>query len=77
MFEEIRGKGMLLGCALKPEYHGKARDFLMASADENLMCLVAGANVVRFAPSLVIPDADIAEGMARFKRAVATVVNAQ
>jgi acetylornithine/N-succinyldiaminopimelate aminotransferase len=38
------------------------------------MSLMAGANVVRFAPSLVIPEADIAEGLLRFERAVAKVV---
>jgi acetylornithine/N-succinyldiaminopimelate aminotransferase len=37
---------------------------------------MAGYDVVRFAPSLVIPDADILEGMARFERAVAKVVQA-
>jgi acetylornithine/N-succinyldiaminopimelate aminotransferase len=40
---------------------------------EGVMTLVAGANIVRFAPSLVIPDADIAEGLARFEKAVATL----
>ena len=35
------------------------------------MTLVAGANIVRFAPSLVIPTADIDEGLARFEKAVA------
>ena len=34
----------------------------------------AGASVVRFAPSLIIPDADITEGLARFEQAVAHVV---
>ncbi len=76
-FEEVRGKGLLLGCALTEKFHGKARDFLNAATDEKLMCLVAGANVVRFAPSLVISEEDIREGMARFERAVATVVNAE
>lgn len=74
-FDEIRGKGLLLGCALNEKYTGRSRDFLVASAEQQLMCLVAGANVIRFAPSLVIPDADIAEGLARFDRAVAQVVN--
>ncbi|MGL6151394.1 MAG: aspartate aminotransferase family protein, partial [Aeromonas sobria] len=41
-----------------------------------LMALVAGTNVIRFAPSLVIPEADIKEGLARFEKAVAQVVNA-
>lgn len=75
VFEEVRGKGLLLGCALNKDYQGRARDFLVASTAEKLMCLVAGANVVRFAPSLVIPDEDIKEGLARFERAVAAVVN--
>ncbi len=77
VFSEVRGKGMLLGCALNDDYQGRARDFLTASAEENLMCLIAGANVVRFAPSLIIPDEDIKEGLARFERAVARVVNAK
>lgn len=74
VFKEVRGKGMLLGCALNDEYAGKARDFMVAANKEGLMCLIAGANVVRFAPSLVIPDQDIVEGLARFERAVASVV---
>ncbi len=74
VFEEIRGKGMLLGCALNEDYKGRARDFLVAATDAKLMCLVAGANVVRFAPSLIIPDEDIQEGLNRFEQAVAKVV---
>lgn len=75
VFEEIRGKGLLLGCALNSQFTGRSRDFLVASTAEKLMVLIAGANVVRFAPSLVIPDEDIVEGLARFERAVAKVVN--
>ncbi|AEE21680.1 succinylornithine transaminase family [Glaciecola sp. 4H-3-7+YE-5] len=76
VFDEIRGQGLLLGCALNEKFQGRARDFLVASANEKLMCLVAGANVVRFAPSLILTDTDIQEGLARFERAVAAVVNA-
>ena len=76
VFEEIRGQGLLLGCALNDKFKGRARDFLVASAKEKLMCLVAGANVIRFAPSLILTDADIQEGLSRFDRGVAAVVNA-
>ncbi|TDF36661.1 aspartate aminotransferase family protein [Alteromonadaceae bacterium M269] len=76
VFDEVRGKGLLLGCALNEKYKGRARDFLVASANNQLMCLVAGANVVRFAPSLVIPDEDIKQGLEKFEAAVASVVNA-
>ncbi|GBL03746.1 aspartate aminotransferase family protein [Glaciecola sp. KUL10] len=74
VFSEVRGKGMLLGCAMNEKYQGRARDFMIAANDNGLMCLVAGMNVVRFAPSLVIPDEDIIEGLARFEKAVASVV---
>jgi len=74
VFTVVRGKGMLLGAALSEAYKGKARDFLLAAAAEGLFVLMAGYDVVRFAPSLVIPDADILEGMQRFERAVAKVV---
>ncbi|MFP2768535.1 aspartate aminotransferase family protein [Oceanisphaera sp. KMM 10153] len=74
-FEQVRGKGLLLGCVLNEKFKGRARDFLMAAMEEQLMVLVAGANVVRFAPSLVITKEEVAEGLARFERAVARVVN--
>ena len=75
-FSEVRGKGLLLGAVLNDDFKGRSRDFLLASIDQGLMALVAGTNVVRFAPSLVIPEADIKEGLARFEKAVAQVVNA-
>ncbi|AZG74618.1 aspartate aminotransferase family protein [Shewanella livingstonensis] len=74
VFSEVRGKGLLLGAVLNEQYEGRSREFLVASVAEGLMSLMAGANVVRFAPSLVIPEADIAEGLLRFERAVAKVV---
>ena len=40
------------------------------------MVLVAGPNVMRFVPSLVIDLEDIDQGMARFARAVEAVVKA-
>ncbi len=75
VFAEVRGKGLLIGAVLNDTYKGRARDFLVASANNGLMALVAGADVVRFTPSLVIPEEDIKEGLARFEKAVADVVN--
>ncbi|MBB5016995.1 acetylornithine/N-succinyldiaminopimelate aminotransferase [Chitinivorax tropicus] len=73
-FSEIRGMGLLIGAALVPALAGKAKDFMNAGAKEGVMVLQAGPDVIRFAPSLVIPDADIDEGLNRFERAVAAVV---
>ncbi|WP_417657696.1 aspartate aminotransferase family protein [Pseudidiomarina aestuarii] len=74
VFKDIRGQGMLLGAELADQYEGKARDFLNAGGEEGVMVLVAGPSVIRFTPSLVIPEADIHEGLARFERAIAKVV---
>lgn len=76
LFSEIRGKGLLIGAALKPQHAGKARDILNAAAAQGLMILNAGTEVIRFAPSLVIEPSDIAEGMTRFARAVESVLAA-
>ncbi|MBA6223591.1 MULTISPECIES: aspartate aminotransferase family protein [unclassified Colwellia] len=71
MFSEIRGKGLLIGAVLTEAYKGRAKELLNAALEEGLMTLIAGANIMRFAPSLVIPDEDIVEGLARFEKAVA------
>jgi acetylornithine/N-succinyldiaminopimelate aminotransferase len=58
---------------LNESYTGRAKEFLVAAMAEGVMTLVAGASIIRFAPSLVIPDSDITEGLARFEKAVATL----
>ncbi|MEP1741211.1 MAG: aspartate aminotransferase family protein [Kangiellaceae bacterium] len=73
-FSEIRGKGLLIGAVLKEEYKGRAKEILMAAMDEGVMTLIAGANVCRFAPSLIVPDDVIKDGMAKFEKAVAKIV---
>ena len=50
-------------------------DIIAKAMEHGLMCLVAGPNVLRFAPSLVIPDADIDEGMARLGAALADITS--
>jgi len=38
--------------------------------------LVAGASVLRIAPSLIIPEEDIAEGLERLERAISNFISA-
>ncbi|KTF11599.1 aspartate aminotransferase family protein [Pseudoalteromonas sp. 10-33] len=75
VFSEVRGKGLLIGAVLNEQFAGRARDFLVASANNGLMNLVAGMDVIRFTPSLVIPFEDIKEGLARFDKAINDVIN--
>ncbi|MEI8609310.1 aspartate aminotransferase family protein [Enterovibrio sp. Hal110] len=76
MFSEIRGKGLLIGAALNDEWQGRARDVLLAAGDEGLLLLVAGTNVVRMTPSLVITKEEADEGLARLDRALAKLAAA-
>lgn len=74
IFEQVRGMGLLMGAALVPDWHGRAREFLAAGLEHGVMVLVAGLNVVRFAPALNMPEADMAEALERFGKAVDQVV---
>ncbi|MFI3246900.1 MAG: aspartate aminotransferase family protein [Ferrimonas sp.] len=76
IFSEIRGMGLLLGAVLAPAYAGRARDFWESATEAGLMCLVAGSQVLRFTPSLLITHADLELGLQRLELAVQQVVNA-
>lgn len=76
VFSEVRGLGLLIGAVLSEAWKGKAKALLDAAAVEGVMVLQASPDVVRFAPSLVVEDADIDEGLARFERAVAKLTQA-
>ncbi|WP_434986405.1 aspartate aminotransferase family protein [Vreelandella zhaodongensis] len=74
VFKEIRGMGMLMGAQMSDAFEGRAKDILPLAIEEGVMALIAGPNVLRMAPSLVIPEEDIAEGMARLERAIERLV---
>jgi succinylornithine aminotransferase len=69
LFSAIRGKGLLLGAELDKKYQGKAKTLTNIAAEEGLIALIAGPNVLRFAPALNIEQHDIEEGFARLERA--------
>ena len=76
VFEEIRGMGLLIGCALTEHWHGRAREFMQAAQDAGLFILVAGGNVVRLGPSLIVPEDDIAQGLERLETGIEALVQA-
>ena len=76
LFTEVRGMGLLIGCVLNDAWKGKAKDIFNACEKEDLMILQAGPDVVRFAPSLVVDEPDIVEGLNRFERAVQKLTHA-
>ena len=75
LFELVRGKGLLVGAVMSAAYKGQAGALMAAAEREGLLVLVAGPDVIRFAPSLVIDKTDLDEGLARFARAVDAFVS--
>jgi acetylornithine/N-succinyldiaminopimelate aminotransferase len=73
IFKEIRGKGLLLGAELSDAFKDRAKDVLNAAAKHGVIMLIAGPNVLRFAPSLIMPMSDLDEGFARLEKAIAEV----
>jgi len=76
VFHEIRGQGLLIGCALTHDRPGQARAVMNAARDEGVLVLVAGPDVVRMAPSLIIDESLIDQGLDRFERALAVLTEA-
>ena len=74
LFADIRGRGLMLGAALKPAYAGRAGEILDHAAGNGLLLLQAGPDVLRFVPALNIGDADIAEGLSRLRASIAAFV---
>ncbi|MDH2926707.1 aspartate aminotransferase family protein [Lonepinella koalarum] len=68
LFKEIRGEGLLIGAELIEKYQGKASDFVKVAAENGLMILVAGPNVLRFAPALNISEQDLLQGVDRLTK---------
>jgi succinylornithine aminotransferase len=69
LFKEIRGLGLLIGCVLNDAWAGKAKAISTQAAEEGLMILIAGANVVRFAPALIVSEEEVKTGLDRFELA--------
>ncbi|HYQ99847.1 MAG TPA: aminotransferase class III-fold pyridoxal phosphate-dependent enzyme, partial [Casimicrobiaceae bacterium] len=70
VFAELRGEGVWLGAELDVPWKGKAMEVVKAAGEAGLLVLVAGPDVVRLAPSLVIGLDEILEGLARLEVAL-------
>ena len=70
VFQQVRGMGLLIGCVLSEKYQGQAGKLVQLALREKLMVLQAGTNVLRLAPSLLLNDEDMNEGLIRLERAL-------
>ncbi len=70
VFADLRGEGVWIGCELDAPWKNKAAQVMQAAGDAGLLLLMAGPDVVRIAPSLVISLDEILEGLARLETAL-------
>ncbi|MGC1818388.1 MAG: aspartate aminotransferase family protein [Casimicrobiaceae bacterium] len=70
VFSDLRGEGVWLGCELAEAWRGRSIDVMNAAGEAGLLVLVAGPDVLRIAPSLVISLDEILEGLARLENAL-------
>ncbi len=75
VFEDIRGVGLLLGCEMKAAYKDRAREIMSACAENGLLVLVAGTNVIRLAPPLNISESEINHGLVLMEDAIGEWIN--
>ena len=70
LFEEIRGRGLMIGAALNPDWHGKAGEITEHCRLHGVMILQAGPNVLRLLPPLNITDEELTTGIERMNAAL-------
>lgn len=71
IFSLVRGQGLLLGALLSEPWRGRAKDIQAVAERHGVLVLQAGPDVMRIAPSLIIPETDISEALTRLDRALA------
>ncbi|HHX7981933.1 TPA: succinylornithine/acetylornithine transaminase [Escherichia coli] len=69
LFSEVRGLGLLIGCVLNADYAGQAKQISQEAVKAGVMVLIAGGNVVRFAPALNVSEEEVTTGLDRFSAA--------
>jgi acetylornithine/N-succinyldiaminopimelate aminotransferase len=76
VFSAVRGAGLLLGLVVAEPFKGRSKDIQRAAEAQGLMILIAGTDVVRLAPALIVSDAQIDEADRLIRLAVAELTKA-
>ena len=70
IFENIRGRGLMLGAVLTKAWEGKAPLIVNTCQEHGVLVLTAGPNVMRLLPPLNISDEDLETGFNRLEKAL-------
>lgn len=70
---QVRGRGLIWGAELKPGLSFGAKDVVLACRARGVLVHVAGPDVVRFVPPLVLTREDVDEGLAVVEEALTSL----
>ncbi|KAJ5081863.1 hypothetical protein NUU61_010127 [Penicillium alfredii] len=73
VISEVRGRGLILGVQLGPEFTSKAGDLITAARERGLLIITAGDGCLRFVPPLTITEDQIQSGMKILEQAFQSV----
>jgi len=76
VFTLVRGSGLLQGMVMAEPFKGRSKEIQKAAENEGLMLLIAGPEVLRFAPALIVSDAQLAEAVRLLRVALDGLVKA-
>lgn len=76
VFGQPRGMGLLIGLPMAEGFKGRSKDYTRLCEKLGLMLLIAGPDVVRLAPALVVSDEQIAEADRLMRAAVTEFIGA-
>ena len=76
VFGQPRGMGLLIGLPMAEGFKGRSKDYTKLCEKLGLMLLIAGPDVVRLAPALVVSDEQILEADRLMRAAVAEFAGA-
>ncbi|MDE0310027.1 MAG: aspartate aminotransferase family protein [Acidiferrobacterales bacterium] len=69
-FEEIRGKGLMIGMQISQRHGDIAAQVMQSCLEEGLLILQSGPNVIRLLPALTISDEEINRGVELLEKAL-------
>ncbi|PWY91548.1 acetylornithine aminotransferase [Aspergillus sclerotioniger CBS 115572] len=76
VISEIRGRGLILGVQLSPEFTAKASDLVAAARERGMLIITAGEGCIRFVPPLTITEEQLKTGLRILEQALEAVVTA-